>query len=306
MPFYPRDPFSVDTTAPYKRTIGIEVEISSGGELVNWLFDRGYAPDSTLHQYHCGCSADEYPIHPTEDTTAGGGEYLIGGSRGVLYGSAPMMETLSIMERGMYECRAEADSSVGMHVHVGVSDMTQTQKITLLRNYLAYQDDFLRLAAGPSRKVRNNGCTIPWLHSRRWVNQTYNDKTFWDAEADEIRAVVSDRGQHLPGRPTLNFHGKGGATVEFRVWNTVRTKWRMMLAAGVSSALVEASAQERHAKPNSNVSFQDFLGDLLTSDLLALVERQLTYSKEVSPTQVDYTNSMCGDCGYSVERCGCY
>lgn len=284
--YYLNDPMSDASIAPYKRTVGLEVEFSSGSA-VRWFHENGHAPDDHLHGYGCGCSERaNYPIHPTQDCTAPGGEYIIGGPRGVLYGSDRFYKATAIAEQGFIEGRCTSNERVGMHTHVGNTLSTPQQRI-LLRNYLAMQEEFQVFASGAASCVRDNGCTSSriglnnYLGSGREYIRSIGDVTdsiwneFW--ASDPRNWTVN-----LPGRPTLNFQtGKG--TVEFRVWNSSRVQWRMVLAAGVSSAFVEAAAQERVApaperiggnRLAASITLEEFLDGLLTPDLIGLMARQ--------------------------------
>lgn len=250
---------------PFKRTVGHECEYASGAELAGWLFSRQYAPSERLHGYQCRCDErDDFPIHPTSDGTAAGGEYIIGGGSGVLFGSQTYIEAVRILAEGVAECRNEISEGVGMHTHVGTSDLNTGDKITLLRNYLVYQDQLLILAAGAFREVRNNGCTAATLNAGHYATTA----SWWTTNPDQLRV-------QLPGRPTLNF-GEGGSrhTVEFRVWNSARSAWRMVLAAAISAAMVQAAKERRYANNENPGDLTHFLSGLLTPDTLTLVDRQ--------------------------------
>lgn len=284
--YYLSDPMTDDSIAPYKRTVGMEVEFSSGSA-VGWFYQNNYAPDDHLHGYGCNCNRRaNFPIHPTQDCTAPGGEYIIGGPCGVLYGSDRFYKATAIAEKGFIEGRCTSDDRVGMHTHVGNTLSIPQQRI-LLRNYLAMQEDFQVFASGAAPCVRNNDCTSPRLplHDYLQTGRTYirnlsdvSTSTWNEFWASDPR----NWNVNLPGRPTLNFQtGKG--TIEFRVWNSSRVQWRMVLAAGISSAFVEAAAQERIAPAPERIgrnevtptlTLEEFLDGLLTPDLIGLMARQ--------------------------------
>jgi hypothetical protein len=267
---YPH-PREDSTRAPFEvivGTVGKEAEFCSGS-LVSWLYDQGLTPDDHLHGYQCNCSRrNDYLVHSTADSTAHGGEYVIGGAQGVLFGSDTYIAAIKALTEAIVECRPGVDEHVGMHTHVGMqkqdgTEMTMTEKKRLLRNYLALEDQILVLAAGAFRSVRNNGCTTARLNSRYYTSSP----GFWTCRAEDIPV-----GQ-LPGRPTLNFcTGKG--TIEFRVWNATRVDWRMILAGAVSSGLVEAACQERDAGRPGDMDLLEHLEHLLNADMIQLVERQ--------------------------------
>lgn len=286
--FYSATPLNDDTIAPYKRTVGLEIEVSSGATAASWLHSRGYAPSNRLHDYQCSCRESiDYPVHPTSDCTAPGGEYLIGGPKGVLYGSPRFFKATSIAEQALLAARAETSDSVGMHTHVGMDGLEVSQRRILLRNYLAMQEEFQWLAAGAAGAVRNNGCTssrinMDRLKIQRWDNYTTSSERMDRAEWDEFWASHPRDWavNQFPARPTFNFQTGSKGTVEFRIWNSTTVQWRMVLAAGVSSAFVEAAKQERVAPPpeweshKAAVTMEEFLYDFVTADLIGLMMRQ--------------------------------
>lgn len=261
------------TVAPYRRTVGHEVEYSSNPEVADVLRRKGYGTPRLpggyqLHGPGCSCDqTDNYPVHTTSDATAGGGEYLIGGSQGVLYGSPRYVEATRVLSECANEAGCGTTTSVGMHTHVGASDLTPGQKILLLRAYLRYEADIRLLAAGPLHKQRDTG----YAPSKLTVSYDVHPRSsFWELPEDAL-----GEGFNFPGRPCLNFHGKGqGKTIEFRIWNSTKAQWRMILAGAVSSALVEAAAQNRKAHHDNPAPMTEFLKGLLTPDILLLIERQ--------------------------------
>lgn len=266
---YPH-PREDETRAPFTEilgTFGLECEMASGN-LAPILHEKELAPSPHLHGYQCACSErDRYLVHPTSDCTAHGGEYVLGGSSGMLFGSDTALAATRAMEDAIMEGRAEVDEQVGMHTHVGFGKkdgtaMSTLEKRRLVKNYLALQDQILVLAAGAFNHVRSNGNTEPML---RLYGVEIN-ATFWSTRVESQRF-------ELPGRPTLNFHtGKG--TVEFRVWNGTRAQWRMIVAGGVSTAMVEAACQERTVEGPDAMDLTEHLHGLLTPDVLVLIDRQ--------------------------------
>jgi hypothetical protein len=265
---YPPDPFSVDTEAPYKRTLGHEVEYDSGVEIVGNLYAKGLCDSTSIHGYHCGCGSS-WAIHCTEDGTAPGGEHVIGGPNGVVFGSQLYLDIITAFSDAAIEVGCGVSDDVGMHTHVGISDLTNAQRCNLLRNYLALQDDIVNLASMADAEVRSNGNTSPRVNENHYIQ----DRSDWTKDIFALEHWA------LPGRPTLNFH-TGRPTVEFRVWNSTKSAWRMYLAGGVSTALVQASFDGHVAGAPGDVSLFDFLYDYMTADLRVLVQRQMQFKQE--------------------------
>lgn len=269
MPYY-LDPETDTTVAPYRRTVGHELEYASNPRVAVLLRERGHGTpgingDARLHNAHCRClDIDNYAIHTTSDCTAPGGEYLIGGSRGVLFGSPSYGFATAAMASAAQDADCGVTSNVGMHTHVGTNDLTQGQKINVLRAYLRYEEEIRYLAAGPLSEARNNGCTESHLNTRYMGISVEPTSRFWTE--DENRLNVE-----LPRRPTLNFNTN---TVEFRVWNSTVAQWRMVLAGAVSSAIVQAAFENRRATWENPATLVEFLKGLLTPDMILLIQRQ--------------------------------
>jgi len=271
MPDFYLPPEADKTYASYRRTVGQEVEMASGADAAGVLHAAGLAPDRNLHGYACSCRyRDTYPVHPTSDCTAGGGEFIIGGSRGVLFGSKTYFDATNYLAVALQQVRGTHSRSVGMHTHVGASDLTNQQKCQLIRIYLRFQEEFLELAALSDREVRSNGNTEPRL------NQSY-----YITSPDVWELPVAELSFPLPGRPTLNFGGRGGPTIEFRAWNASRVAWRMHLAAGVSSAMVEAAKAEKLTVPGDDYTLITFLEDIAPPDIIGLMHRQFNYHRSL-------------------------
>ncbi len=277
--FYP-DPSLDRTVAPYSRTCGHEVEYSSGAEVARILQESGNGTPSNrlgqLHGYACGCAdRDNYPIHTTSDSTARGGEYLIGGSRGVLFGSDAYMKATKILSEAAIEIGCGTDTSVGMHTHVGVTDPDGTnrlstgQMINILRIYVRYLNEIRMLAAGHMDEPRDNGCTTGNFDLNQYLSYRagVDVNTFWNADENSLSV-------QLPCEGHFRFQTEHN-TIEFRVWNSTKTQWRMVLAGAVSSALVEAGKENRRAHPDTPATFTEFMKGLFTPDILVLIERQM-------------------------------
>lgn len=274
---YYKNPEEDTTVSPYRRTVGHECEYSSRPTVADLLREKGYGTPALpntygsrrLHNAGCRCQyRDDYPIHTTADCTAPGGEYLIGGSRGVLFGSPAYIFATKVMAEAAKEKRCGIGESVGMHTHVGCDDLTYAQKVLVLRTYLRYEPEIQQLAAGPHDAARNNDCTSAKLNIQYCgINSVEPSSSFWTTDETELARSIQ-----LPSRPTLNFNNEH--TIEFRVWNATRAQWRMVLAAAVSSAIVESAHENRRVDPNDNTTLVDFLKGLLTPDVVMLIQRQ--------------------------------
>lgn len=341
MTFYPDTDEGVPTTAPFRRRVGHEVEINNCGPrsdraFVDYLWERGYGTPrllhgygNGLHGYHCRCvKAQQFAIHTTYDGTAPGGEHIIGGKKGVLFGSPAYMEAIGIIAEAADVTGGQGTNGTGGHIHVSMQGVGKAKAIHLFRNLTVLWGQILELASGPWDEVRRNGnmtppdhgqdlvrVTIPnprrdeipecppypqaevrnlnydgWGNSRwernpnyqqeydayvQWRNTYGNDPHSIFVGPWECNPPSAAQGiQSLSNAFRFRATSRMPKTIEFRVWNTTVSRWRLYMGAGVSAALVEAAAQGRNLPQEGDTDLLDHLDGLLTADLVALVERQ--------------------------------
>lgn len=269
--FYAPITDEVSTDAPYRRTVGHEFEYASGTDLAQVLADNGHAPPGgRLHGYGCNCEeSDDFAVHPTSDCTAAGGEYLIGGNHGVLFGSPQYYLATKALADAAMVVRPTVDTRVGGHTHVGSDDLNEPEKWRLVRNYIAVQDELSVIMAAGLATARSNGHAEPKLSERYFDNGVDG---FWTLPADQLSERMRHLGRYLPSRPTLCFGTSTGHTVEFRGWNSTRAQWRMIVAANVSSGMVEAA--KRGVEADKGTDLVRHLSGLLKYDVIALIQRQ--------------------------------
>ena len=344
MSFYPDTDEGVPTTAPFRRRVGHEVEINNCGHngdraFVEYLWDQGYGTPrlqgygygNGLHGYHCRCRhANNYPIHTTYDGTAPGGEHIVGGTKGVLFGSPAYMEAIGIIAEAADATGGQGTNGTGGHIHVSMQGVGKVKAVNLWRNLGVLWGQLRELASGPWDEVRSNGnmhppqpgddlaritianpVTPPPMPPRPsmglWVedpgpisaDRTRSGRLVSNPNYERDYAVWSEwhstygRNPHqlqvgpwdCEPRAALEIRSTSNAfrfqatsrmpkTIEFRVWNTTVSRWRLYMGAGVSAALVEAAAQNRNLAQDADTDLLDHLDGLLTADLVALVERQ--------------------------------
>lgn len=274
--YYP-DPESDATVAPWYRTVGHEAEYATKPELANVLLENHLSPPGrTIHAPHCQCvDADNYPLHSVDDSSAHGGEYHIGGNRGVLFGSPAYMNAVRLLSKHTNELGSAVTRAVGFHTHVGTKDartgvdLTPEQKVELLRIYLTYETQIHTISCGAFSSPRDNHHTPKFLSKRELFYGGNSEEWFWKTDASIVARAIQ-----WPGKATLNMR-TGHGTIEFRIWNATRSAWRMYLAGGISCAIVEAAAQNRTVGENPPATLVQFLHGLLTPDLVLLVNRQI-------------------------------
>lgn len=197
---------------------GIELEVSDGADcLLTQLHKQGLTEHTHFHQYHCRCdscdvtSSDLPPFLAQEDSTADG-EII---SRILTVGEEESERAISGLADAILAANTKHDYNVGLHVHVSREDMDDDQCKRFERMFCIYQDELELLAKGP-RDLRNYNDP---LDSRAWI--------------EGLR----------PGK-TSTYLAKRSETYEFRIWNSVKTEWRLRLAIGLSIAMVQGARDE--------------------------------------------------------------
>ena len=197
---------------------GIELEVSENANcLLTQLHKQELTEHTYFHKYHCTCEdCDVFstrlpPFLAQEDSTADG-EII---SRVLQYGTSRSKRAISGLAQAILGANTVHDGNVGLHVHVSHEDMDSVQCKRLERMFCLYQDELMLLAGGP-RHIRN-----------------YNDPLDQRAWIEGLR----------PGK-TSTYLAKRSETYEFRIWNSVKTEWRLRLAIGLSIAMVQGARDE--------------------------------------------------------------
>ena len=325
--FYPRSDKGVKTSAPYRRKVGQECELSGGAAFSIYAWEHGLGTPPRggriptpgqwgsyggefLHGAHCTCDQGyQYPIHTTAETT--GGEHVIGSPTGVLFASDAYMGAIAAVA----ECHKGSDNQTGGqghggHTHVMTSDLTTEQMVVFVRNLTVIWPHVEQIATGQWSQTRREG--YKQIGFRLTVPQaTVEDPLIFRCGVAEgcvhgcdrvRRSAVYGRGTPFTTDPfevdpsdvtsicsntnafRMNHAGRDlgagrrsgntRATTEFRIWNTQTSRWRLYMAAGVSSALVEAAFQGRALEQGDTCTLEEHLDGLLTEDLKLLMARQ--------------------------------
>lgn len=251
--------------------------------------DEGDEWTEGLHPYRCRCDlAQEFPIHTTYDDTAEGGEHIIGGTKGVLFASPAYMEAIDAVAKVAAESGSGGSSETGGHIHVSANGLTFPRSVKLFRNLTVVWNELSELAQGPWDEVRCNGCmeppdtaNYPLANISRSAPGQYRYGSYGEPPLDlwSDADVEAAQGLQVPNS-AFRFHRSRTArtpdrpTIEFRLWNTTTSKWRLYMSAGVSSALVEAAVRGRELARDGSGSILEHLDGLLAPDVVALVQRQ--------------------------------
>lgn len=191
--------------------------------------------DYFFHGDHCSCSEqDDYPIHICVDCSAPAGEFKIGGSTGVLYGSSNYYEAIDMLTRNAQACPdISVTNAVGSHVHV---DRLDVYPRDVARFASTFDDELEILAAGDLDSLRSNR----YMNGLVAFTERYGN---WN--------TTSLRG------------GVGVPTIEFRFWNSTTNPVLIDMNAGVSAAIVEAVSAGREPERTLLGTIEPFITDIV-------------------------------------------
>lgn len=282
--FYPSDDDGVETFVPFRRRVGHEVEIADSGQFQNFLWESGLGTPpisdsyghTRCHRKGCSCpEAQEYAIHTVNDSSASGNEHHIGGCRGVLYGSPAYLEAVDAIALAAKETGSRGSERTGGHIHVSKAGMVPGEIWLALHNAHVLWPQIMELAGGQWSAVRSNGdmradeWDLPEAKGRATPGSYYS--RIIDKPLQNLDDIIDDW-PYCVGHYVFMIGRGGKDTVEWRLWNTMVSKWRLLMAGGVSAALMEAASERRIAEEGQDLL--DHLDGLFTPDLTLLVQRQ--------------------------------
>jgi hypothetical protein len=272
--FYAGEGSRATTKAPAARRVGHEVELHSGNALAftNALREAELIPEphphrgtgSLLHPASCRCAAsDYYPIHAQYDSSSRGGEYVLGGTCGVLYGSNAYYQAINLICDRAKAAGMGVAYEVGSHVHTSNEGVDRLSHNRLFANYLTIEDDLLRLAVGEMDRFRANGHVAGRLRL-------------------DVRNPLAATHRVQPYGSTIIVGRGGKSTYEFRIWNASLEPQTLATNAGVCVAMVEAAIAGVVAEPGDGLV--SVLSPWLTDEVIADAERRIAEDKPIPPS----------------------
>lgn len=218
----------------YPRTVGFELEVNTHAEAVaNALHEYNITPDNRVHSYHCRCATCGNSV------TSGRfkAQYDSSLSSGVEIISPPMSipalledTRVDTIEAILCTTGAGINENCGLHVHVGVQDLTERGLSQLHDSFVTFEMAMYHMAIGGQKTHRGGSYASPISK----FNGTYENLP----HADKV-ARLRRSGGHSVG---LNFRSSYG-TVEYRLWNATRAAWRVRLYASTSMLFTQLAAE---------------------------------------------------------------
>lgn len=292
-------------------TFGFEAEVATpGAGLAAELHRRQLMNADCIHSYHCDCNLcmftppdergyidheeceyDWRPFRMQRDSSCGG-EVI---SDILTLDDLPILREL---QDAMVDADAEPGEAAGFHVHVGLPMSLNSAEFRgrIALCFAAIEPLFLPLAQSAAPFVRGFNRSLRSDLARYFLDMvgSYNAYHYFEkvamAECEHnpraayVRLLDQDRHQ------TLSVHPE--ETVEFRIWNSTRSAWRMELAIRLSIALtmpefidsVFDSGQVIEVYTTENMDW--LLGLLSTYDSTAaeLAARQVEFTRLGKPT----------------------
>lgn len=272
---------SNDSTLPaWQQPIhfGSECEQESGAtELLAVAYDMGLVSEPHLHEYHCRCQFCRHDFDRANPWTAqddcsisgsGGGEFI---SKPLLFGGDEHFASVEGLATAMLRARSNPGLRAGNHVHVeaallGPGDSIQRHR--LARLFHRYQDNTLALLArGREDAVRSyNGHNRPYSESAFWSTPS----TLEDYQSYTNHYAYEGNNIRLSSRLV---------TVEFRLWNSTRTEWRLNMHAGLSVAMVRTALDPSvWVEQHDSREFLDIIAPYCDDATLESAHRQLAFA----------------------------
>lgn len=309
-------------------TFGFEAEFGYGVErLAARMNTLGYCGDDHMHNYTCDCDTcaishydswsgewdmfhpDVYPLRFKHDSSCGG-EAI---SR--VYTSPDeddVQQLFGTIERESVALDVEPSLSAGFHVHVG-RDHLRRQNIGMLTLAMCMWEPAL-LSISSGRWSTNRGWNATLVNL---LNDTLNDvaRTYGSANycLSSIRRMLDDDAMsNTDTRDMFNTLARAHAscdrhssvaisdrhpTVEFRLWNSTRSAWRMelwcrlslMLAAPTFANALILGYDPDDSRASNMDAFRDIAATWASANghasrTIDLLDRQIAYLKSDKPS----------------------
>lgn len=285
-------------------TFGFELEFDTrASDVVSHLYhsvrheDDDVIGSDTLHSYHCGCEYCDfdsgYPLRGQTDSSCSG--ELISHPMKDIAQAAPLFEAI---QEAAFEVDAEPGLRSGLHVHVGVGDIPDATLARFFYDWLKWEPVFGYIARGRFLILRDFNAS-----NRRQLRQTlaYMGFNTWEdcadlSESDKYTLYAESR--NCDRHALLSTYTRHG-TWEFRIWNSTRTAWRMILSTQLSRIFMTTEFHDvLDDFDPADVQVRDAARDLLTALRLIdndevivtanLLERQLDWQEAISDDSTKY------------------
>ena len=298
-------------------TFGWEAEYATPvTSLALELHRRDATIDQHVHGYTCDCSGCEH-IHNTDEAndqydhdpyvfrvkhdSSCGGEVV---SR-VFDDPTAAKQYWNLLEEAAVLTDAEPGLQAGFHVHVGREHLHAVSRGRLVWAMMLYEPWLLQIASG--RFTQHRGWNSPleetmssfmqgWLYDNTGVS-TYSTMVQREdikalIDADEALRIIFFRGignahRNVDRHSSMAFSPRF-PTMEFRLWNSTRSAWRMELWCRLSLLLADpAFVVHAISMYDTEMTLEDFCEVVysyrnVSRETSALLKRQYDFIAEVA------------------------
>lgn len=300
-------------------TFGFEAEYQTNVQEIAYIMhEKGHTLDTYLHNYTCDCEgcevthydsvADEY-IYDSPDIyrlrikndSSCGGELI-----SKVWDNPDdnrVRQLWSDIEQAAVNVDTEPGLSAGFHVHVGRSHLDLKARGELVLAIAAWEQVLLRMAAGrwPTNRGWNTQldstmyqtfCGLAedlqaeWRADLSHAGRIIKELRIDDQESSRVRTAyrtIAREHQCIDRHTSMSFSERL-PTMEFRLWNSTRSAWRMELWCRLSLLMADPSFVNlmiQKWEPTATIDeFVELIaehGDIGHAKTYYLAHRQLTY-----------------------------
>jgi hypothetical protein len=239
------------------RTFGFELEVADGaGELALALYNQQLTVSSRRHEWHCRCQA----CAPTFgqwgnwlkvqfDSSCGGeviSSVLRWGDIGNIDDGESNVNPNLIIEKltqTLVDNDTPIDDRCGLHVHVGATDLSNSQLGRLYSLMHHHEAILYRLACGRSATHRGYANEFNYCRPMSAFNNPVELKELALLKSAQVKSSPIAHNKYVAAN-LMPIESLG--TVEFRLWESTRSLRRLRLYSKLSVALVQRARRRRN------------------------------------------------------------
>lgn len=238
-----------------ERTFGFELEVAEGApELSVQLRSAGLAHQGRVHQYHCRCEyCDEYFGQQgnwlkVQNDSSCGGEVISSILRWENTGDTDEMDVnptriIDGLTRILVESDTPIDHRCGLHVHVGATDLSDNQLGRLYALMHHHEAILYRLACGRRSEHRGYNNNFDYCRPMSAFDNPVEARELARLKSAQVKSSPIAYNKYIAAN-MMPIERLG--TVEFRLWESTRSRRRLRFYIKLSIALVQRAKRRRN------------------------------------------------------------
>ena len=224
------------------------------------LNEAGLFGGDHIHSYHCSCdhcefTADGSVFRVQSDSSLGsdGAEVI----SNVFTNYTDSLRHMAELQRIAVDNDAEPGDRAGFHVHVTRSGLTHSEFVRSCWQFTRFEHALLRLANGPLGFVRGFNTFVVTGVEAYWEDHGADDLSLILNEplSSANEAAMDYCVRAMDRHANISVHSPYD-TIEYRLWNSTRSAWRMEMYVRVSQAMT--APQFTAALANVEVAYNGF------------------------------------------------